>query len=109
MSEPPQPNVAACPSVRIMLMLQAADWRDWCGCRVRKSVDCATAVVSESPQPNVAAYASVRIVLVALGCAFGAAVAVRAYARIVLVPSGRLAGLVRLPCAQACGLCLNAD
>ena len=23
--------------------------------------------------------------------------------------SGGLAGLVRLPCAQACGLCLNAD
>ena len=66
-------------------------------------------MVSEPSQPNVAAYASVRIVLVALGCAFGAAVAVRAYARIVLVPSGRLAGLVRLPCAQARGLCLNAD
>ena len=33
----------------------------------------------------------------------------RAYARIVLVPSGGLAGPVRLPRAQVSGLCLNAD
>ena len=83
---------------------------DWYGCRARKRVDCATAVVSEPPQSNVAACASVRIVLVALGtCALGAAVAVRAYARIVLVPSGRLAGPVRLPRVQARGLRLCAD
>ena len=33
----------------------------------------------------------------------------RAYSRIVLVPSGGLAGPVRLPCAQVRGLCLNAN
>ena len=32
-----------------------------------------------------------------------------AYARIAPMPSSGLAGLVRLPCAQARGLCLNAD
>ena len=36
-------------------------------------------------------------------------VLLRAYARIVLTPSSRLVGLVRLPCAQERGLCLNAD
>ena len=36
-------------------------------------------------------------------------VLLRAYARIVLMPSNGLAGLVRLPCAQVHGLCLNAD
>ena len=99
-----------CAQTRGLCWCQVADWRDWCGCRARKRVDCATTVVSESPQPNVVACASVRIVLVALGtCALGAAVAVRASVRIVLVPSGRLAELVRLSCAQARGLCLSAD
>ena len=36
-------------------------------------------------------------------------VLLRAYARIVLTPSGGLVGLVRLLCAQTRGLCLNAD
>ena len=52
-----------CAHTRGLCWCQAADWRDWCGCRVRKSVDCATAVVSESPQPNVAVCANSRIVL----------------------------------------------
>ena len=102
--------VLLCAQTRGLCWCQAADWRAWCGCRARKRADCATAVVSEPPQPNVAVCASVRIVLVALGtCALGAAVAVRAYARIVLVPSGRLAGPVRLPRVQAHGLRLCAD
>lgn len=33
----------------------------------------------------------------------------RVSARIVLVPSSGLAGLLQLPCEQTCGLCLNAD
>ena len=56
-----------CAPTRGLCWCQAADWRDWCGCRARKRADCATAVVLEPPQPNVAACASVLIVLVALG------------------------------------------
>ena len=85
-------------------------WPTWhVGCCAHIRADCAARTGGGcAPGAAVVACASAWIVL-APGNQLRAAycVAVRADARIVLIPSSGLAGLVRLPCAQVCGLCCS--